>query len=57
MKRLCLFLFILILFIPCTSAGEGMWLPMLLEKYNIEEMQQKGFRLTQKIFTVLTRPA
>ncbi|MDR0982384.1 MAG: S46 family peptidase [Culturomica sp.] len=28
------------------KADEGMWIPMLLEKYTIEEMQQKGFRLT-----------
>ncbi|MGC9470764.1 MAG: S46 family peptidase [Bacteroidales bacterium] len=27
-------------------ADEGMWIPMLLEKYNIEEMQGMGFRLT-----------
>ncbi len=28
------------------QAKEGMWLPLLLEKYNIEEMQQMGFKLT-----------
>jgi len=28
------------------SAKEGMWIPTLLKKYNIEEMQQMGFRLT-----------
>ncbi len=27
-------------------AKEGMWIPLLLNKYNIEEMQQMGFRLT-----------
>lgn len=27
-------------------AKEGMWIPLLLEKYNIEEMQEMGFRLT-----------
>lgn len=27
-------------------ADEGMWIPMLLEKYNIEEMQSMGFKLT-----------
>ncbi|MFW5890184.1 MAG: S46 family peptidase [Marinilabiliaceae bacterium] len=26
-------------------AGEGMWIPLLLEKYNIEDMQKEGFRL------------
>jgi len=25
---------------------EGMWLPVLLQKYNLEEMQQMGFRLS-----------
>lgn len=29
-------------------ADEGMWLPLFLEKYNIEEMQQKGFKLSAK---------
>ncbi|MDE7074495.1 MAG: S46 family peptidase, partial [Odoribacter sp.] len=27
-------------------ADEGMWIPMLLKKYNIEEMQRQGFKLT-----------
>lgn len=27
-------------------ADEGMWIPMLLKKYNIEEMQKQGFKLT-----------
>ncbi|MFV0290342.1 MAG: S46 family peptidase [Mangrovibacterium sp.] len=27
-------------------ANEGMWIPSLLKKYNIEEMQQMGFKLT-----------
>ena len=29
-------------------ADEGMWLPLLLEKYNIADMQAKGFKLTAK---------
>ncbi|MDR1129896.1 MAG: S46 family peptidase, partial [Prevotellaceae bacterium] len=29
------------------KADEGMWIPMLL-KYNIEDMQKKGFRLTEE---------
>ena len=39
-------------------ADEGMWIPMLLKKYNIEDMQKAGFKLTaedQRIFTILTR--
>ena len=27
-------------------ADEGMWIPMLLKKYNIEDMQKQGFKLT-----------
>lgn len=27
-------------------AKEGMWIPMLLEKYNLAEMQEKGFKLS-----------
>ncbi len=29
-----------------TLANEGMWIPSLLKKYNIEEMQAMGFKLT-----------
>ncbi|MCF8380633.1 MAG: S46 family peptidase [Bacteroidales bacterium] len=27
-------------------ADEGMWIPLLLEKYNISDMQEKGFKLS-----------
>jgi len=30
----------------CVSAKEGMWIPTLLQKYNIEEMAQMGFKLS-----------
>ena len=30
----------------CLFAKEGMWLPSLLQKYNIEEMSQMGFKLS-----------
>ncbi|HZL10050.1 MAG TPA: S46 family peptidase [Prolixibacteraceae bacterium] len=34
-------------------AKEGMWIPTLLNKYNIEEMKQMGFRLTaEDIYSV-----
>jgi hypothetical protein len=34
-------------------AKEGMWIPSLLEKYNIEEMQSMGFKLTaQDIYDI-----
>ncbi|MBK7711545.1 MAG: S46 family peptidase [Bacteroidales bacterium] len=39
---LTLFLF------PATRADEGMWIPLLIEKYNIKLMQEKGFRLSSE---------
>jgi len=30
----------------CLSAKEGMWIPSLLKKYNIEEMSKMGFKLS-----------
>jgi hypothetical protein len=34
-------------------AREGMWLPMLLQKYNITEMQDKGFELSaEDVFSI-----
>lgn len=34
-------------------ADEGMWIPMLLEKYTITDMQKKGFKLTaEDIYSV-----
>ena len=41
---LCILAFIL-LTLP-SLADEGMWIPMLLKKYNIEDMQKAGFKLT-----------
>jgi hypothetical protein len=31
---------------PVLRADEGMWIPMLIEKYNIRLMQEKGFKLS-----------
>lgn len=47
MKKRSIFLIsVLVLgWISC-RADEGMWIPMLLKKYNIEEMQKQGFKLT-----------
>ena len=49
-----LFLTVLILFsFLSLQAKEGMWIPTLLNKYNIEEMKQMGFRLTtEDIYSV-----
>ncbi len=40
------FSLILCLFIKTVIAVEGMWIPTLLKKFNIEEMQKMGFRLS-----------
>ncbi|MCL1821878.1 MAG: S46 family peptidase [Prolixibacteraceae bacterium] len=46
MKKFFLFIQVFLLCVVSLSAHEGMWIPTLLKKYNIEEMQQMGFRLT-----------
>ena len=45
MKRFFLFITVFTTFLS-VFAKEGMWVPTLLDKYNIEEMQAMGFRLT-----------
>ena len=47
MKKKALFLVLALWmsWIGC-YADEGMWIPMLLKKYNIEDMQKEGFKLT-----------
>ena len=53
-KRLfatCLLLTIVL--IPSMRADEGMWIPILIEKYNIKLMQEKGFKLSaEDIYSV-----
>lgn len=46
MKKLLSIVCMLALFSGYCIADEGMWIPMLLKKYNIEDMQKKGFKLT-----------
>ncbi len=48
MKRLVTIVVLLILAVSLSFSKEGMWVPTLLEKYNIEEMQQMGFKLSAK---------
>jgi len=45
-KTLLTFLSVLILIVGQSRADEGMWIPLLIEKFNIEDMQSKGFKLT-----------
>jgi len=51
-KNLLIVSLTLISILP-TMAKEGMWIPTLLNKYNIEEMKQMGFKLTaEDIYSV-----
>ena len=53
-KRLfTLCLLIAIVLVPTLRADEGMWIPILIEKYNIKLMQEKGFKLSaEDIYSV-----
>ena len=52
-KLLLIWVILLMLFNTTMRADEGMWIPMLIEKYNIKLMQEKGFRLTaEDIYSV-----
>jgi len=44
--RIILAVFLSVIVFSGLRADEGMWIPMLLEKYNIEDMQSKGFKLS-----------
>jgi hypothetical protein len=52
-KRLIIMLLSALLLIPAIKADEGMWIPVLIGKYNIKLMQEKGFKLTaEDIYSV-----
>ncbi|MFA6402193.1 MAG: S46 family peptidase [Salinivirgaceae bacterium] len=44
-RSLLLSIFTLML-VQATQAVEGMWLPIMLKKYTIQQMEEKGFKLT-----------
>jgi len=48
MLRKSLFILTLLIIVsaPRLKADEGMWIPLLIEKYNIRLMQENGFKLT-----------
>lgn len=47
MKKQALLLVLIISLVSGTArADEGMWIPLLIEKYNIRIMQENGFKLT-----------
>ncbi|MBE0666786.1 MAG: S46 family peptidase, partial [Bacteroidales bacterium] len=46
-RRIIVFLTLfMVLSLPALRADEGMWIPILIEKYNIKLMQENGFKLT-----------
>ncbi|NPA36803.1 MAG: S46 family peptidase [Chlorobi bacterium] len=45
-KRIILPLLLILIIASPARPDEGMWIPLLLKKYNIEQMQKKGFKLT-----------
>ena len=52
-KLLTVLVLFTILLAPCLRADEGMWIPLLIEKYNIKLMQEKGFKLSaEDIYSV-----
>lgn len=52
-KQLIITFLIMITLFPGAKADEGMWIPILIEKYNIKLMQEKGFKLSaEDIYSV-----
>jgi len=52
-KSLRLIVLFIILLSSLLRADEGMWIPILIEKFNIEIMQEKGFKLSaEDIYSV-----
>jgi hypothetical protein len=52
-QSICLFLLLLIPFTTPLRAGDGMWLPLLLEQLNESEMQALGMKMTaEDIYSV-----
>ncbi len=53
MKKLIIVLLIGFMTAPFARCDEGMWIPLLIEKFNIEIMQEKGFKLSaEDIYSV-----
>ncbi len=53
MKKLIVFILLVLLTGPLVRSDEGMWIPVLIEKFNIEIMKEKGFKLTaEDIYSV-----
>ena len=48
MHRNYLVILFLLLLTLSVRADDGMWIPMLLNKYSMSEMQNDGFRLNRR---------
>lgn len=58
MKRFVLLSLAVLLLAPVGAMAEkGMWVPMLIEKYNIKDMQSKGFKLTAEDIYSINQPS
>lgn len=58
MRKLTIFFTaIFCLTITNLRADEGMWIPLLIEKYNISDMQSKGFKLTAEDIYSINQPS
>ena len=53
MKRLLMLLLVSFMLLGTVRPDEGMWIPILIEQFNIKVMQEKGFKLTaEDIYSV-----
>ncbi len=53
LKKAILFVLLPFLYIQSSLAKEGIWIPTLLDKYNINDMKQMGFKLSaEDIYSV-----
>ena len=52
-KRSFILFLVMLLFSGSVFSGEGMWIPSLLHKFNIDDMHKKGFRLSaEEIYSI-----
>jgi hypothetical protein len=57
MIRILFFLSLSFLLVQPSVAEEGMWLPHLIGKYNIDEMKKQGFKLTAEDIYSANKPS
>ena len=58
MKRFIVYTLLAFMLFPLgAKADEGMWLPMLIQKYNFADMQSKGFKLTAEDIYSINQPS